>query len=311
MRFLGLNWSIYGLPFSGCVQSSFYTTDNYRLRNLIFIAGGPLMNALFLVIGIALIYLASPPIQVELLVAWIFANGWLFVHALTPNMIKSYGQMIPNDGLCLWRIVHQSDDEIRRIVAQCVTTRDLKLDNAATEKMSVEELLVKHQAAPENIVYLWHLTERFRVGNDPRYLEQVMKLITFPQVPEHVVVDLIDTCLTWQLHLGPPENPAFSDELSQRLLEKDNNVSTRGTRGSVLVNIGRVAEGRAILQEVLDQTQSNVDKGYSLVFLALAFEAEGNLNEARAHAIVAKETDPGNASLKRVARLLEPKQRRS
>jgi hypothetical protein len=308
IRFLGLNWLIHGLPFSGGVHSTIESPEHYRLRRVALVAGGPGANALLLAIGIAATFFV-PTTETEpilILVGWMFANGYLCINNLTPRMVRSCGQMVPNDGLIIAQTMKQSDDDIRRVVAASVLARDLHLDIATAQSISTDELLARHQAEPRNIAFLWNLTNRFHTLFDPRYPEYVMKLLALPDFPEASIPNLIDECLTWQLHLGPPSKPEVADELSQRLLKLDDTISTRGTRGSVLVNIGRFAEGKAILQDVLDRTEANTDKSYSLIFLALAKEAEGDLHEARGHALLAREIDPNNSALKRVDHLLEP-----
>ncbi len=69
--------------------------------------------------------------------------------------------------------------------------------------------------------------------------------------------------------------------IGQMLLDAlDNSVTCLGTRGSVLIDIGRIKEGRAILEEVLAKTESTIDKCYSHVVLAQAEEKGGNRKRA-------------------------------
>jgi len=99
------------------------------------------------------------------------------------------------------------------------------------------------------------------------------------------------------------------DELSLELLEADPaNISIRGTRASVLVDLGRIDEGNAMLKEVLEKTTSTIDKTYANIFLALAEKQRGKLESAHEYARNAAKTDPGCPALKRVSDLLSPAQ---
>jgi hypothetical protein len=140
--------------------------------------------------------------------------------------------------------------------------------------------------------------------NDPRLGDCLWKLAALPDVPPHVASELIDNFITNQLSVGPPFQPETTDALSAKLLDLEDSITNRGTRGSILVDLGRIEEGRMMLKEVLIKTTSRIDKIYVHIFLALAAKAEGNLALAREHAEKAAKIDPTCPALKRVSDLL-------
>jgi len=191
-----------------------------------------------------------------------------------------------------------------------VRTRSMTVDLDEIEVMSISELEAKHGADPANSPVLMILIGKLREIYDPRHLDYLLKLIELPMSKE-VIVEFIDAGITQQLNQGPFDRPEIMDQLSQRLLALDDTVSTRGTRGSVLVDLGRTDEGYAMLQDVIWKTESEFDKVYVHIFLALVQKQRGNTPAAREHAHEARKFGPDCPALQRVADLLEPDQRQS
>lgn len=79
--------------------------------------------------------------------------------------------------------------------------------------------------------------------------------------------------------------PAYlheADKWSRRALEiAPGFITLKGTRASVLADLGRFAEAKPLLTEVFEQSESNIDKGTASVYLALCARAEGDLITAR------------------------------
>jgi predicted Zn-dependent protease len=100
-------------------------------------------------------------------------------------------------------------------------------------------------------------------------------------------------------------NSAEMDQLSQELIAANpGNISVMGTRGSILVDIGQIDEGKAMLIQVLEKTESLFDKSYTNIFLALAEKKQGNLEMARDYAERSAKLGPNCLALKRVSDLL-------
>jgi hypothetical protein len=311
-RFLNTDWFIYGLPFSGSVHSSLYSTNHYRTRRGVVIAAGPLANAILLAAAVVAIdCLSTSPSQQNLLMGCIIANGCLLGYSVIPRMVRSYGKSTPNDALNFWRTLRYSDEEVRTFVRHAEITRANRAEIALAEGLTLDEFLTRAEAGSPSMITLALAVEKLHAANDERYPAYALRLINRPELKNDQVAAIIDSCLTWQLHQGPPNDSSQSDELSRRLLELEDTVSTRGTRGSVLVDIGRIDEGKAILLDVLAKTKSAIDTAYSNIFLALAERQLGNLDLAREYAHSAAKADSTCPALQRVADLLDPSERRS
>jgi predicted Zn-dependent protease len=58
-------------------------------------------------------------------------------------------------------------------------------------------------------------------------------------------------------------------------------IALRGTKGSLLVELGRVEEGVSILEEVYKGSRSEMDQGIAALYLAIAAQNSGDTKGAR------------------------------
>jgi hypothetical protein len=298
-RLLGVRWVINSAPTCGLAHVSFPEAAYYRARQCWMIACGPLVNLLLLSIGL-LILLCGGTLHSPLLLGWCMAQGLLFAISVIPRVMLVSDTRRPNDALLFWQTLRLSDEEVLHRAQIGKIAR--RLDEAApfARSATLAELIERHEANPNDLPILWHLAYRLSESSDPREGTYFGKLADHPEFPEKDAVLALDIHLTQQLHVGPPEDHERADRLSQRLLALSNSISTRGTRGSVLVDLGRVEEGKRLLAE----TSSKMDRAYANAFLALAAKAEGQLDAARKHAAAARKTDPASPVLARVTDLL-------
>jgi hypothetical protein len=303
-NFLGFRWMVYSIPLSGLVRASFFTTSYYRLRTCWMIVAGPLINILGVVPAFLLIDQSNSARWTNLLVSWLFANRSVLLYTVLPRTYRYAGRSLPNDGLLVWHTLCYSDQDVERFVRHAVQTRELKDKAGLAETLSLPELLDRHEADPMDLIFLWHAVNKMNEENDSRYLQYTLKLLSSPQISEKSKADLIDSCLTWQLHAGPPMENETIDRLSLQLLAYDDSITARGTRGSILIDLDRVEEGKVILKDVLEKTKSPVDKSYANTFLALAEKRQGNIDLARFYAREALKSDPHAVVLKRIPDLL-------
>jgi hypothetical protein len=303
-RFLGFTWHICSVPMSGRVHGSFSSASHYRLRRCLFILGGPLVNLIFLGAGLICFNLYQRDQQPDFLLGWIAANCILCVTSLLPMKFRSAGKMHPNDAMLFAQALRYSDSEIAHFVEAASFRLGFGKDHQLATKMPTEELISRYTMDPGNLAFGVALVDKLHASDDELYLTILLKILDQPRAKGQFATQLIDSYLTWQLNRGPSDQPETMEKLSMRLLTEDHGISAKGTRGSVLIDRGRIGEGKAILEEVLAQTTSTIDKTYSNIFLALAAKSEGNLALARNHAAAAAKIDPACPALRRVGDLL-------
>jgi len=307
-RFIGFPWKIYSAPLSGSVHASFYTTRLYRFRQCWMIACGPMTNLFLLLTTVAWLAFEDSSETPFYLTGWCLANGLLLLGTVPP--FQWYHRPTRyNDGMLFLKTLKYSESEIQSYVNAALLRRELSLNSL--EGMSLADLLSNSKRHPETVVFLWEITNRMHASSDLRYQDYVLKLVDHPKMQSKYLEIIIDTYLTWQLHQGPSSNPEVTDALSLRLLRENDCISTRGTRGSILIDQGRIEEGKTMLEKVLAQTDSMVDKVYSNVFLALAAKATGDLDLASNYALTARTLDSANPVIHRLSNLLVPLSRES
>jgi hypothetical protein len=147
---------------------------------------------------------------------------------------------------------------------------------------------------------------------DSRGKEYVLRLADHPNIPRMNLVRFLDSYITRALDRGPLDPSEFYDRISEKLLQADrDSITARGTRGSVLVEIGRIEEGKTMLQKVRTQTTATIDKTYANIFLALAEKRSGHLEAASEYAKAAAKFNPQCPALKRISDLLPVNQESS
>jgi len=275
------------------------------LKRCVLIAAGPALNVLLLVVAWVLADSADSQSWSSVWVGLIFANGILLFYSIPPRTFPEGSIVRINDGLLFYRTIRLTDEDIRNSVAQSEIARRFLKEARELQGLTLSELVVRHEANPDSLAVLWVSATQLQQANDPRYLNLGLKLIDHPDLNKTHLPALIDEYLTWQLNHGPPENFERAHQLSAQLLEIEDTISARGTRGAILIDIGRVEEGKKMLTEVLAKSSSAMDQTYSNIFLALAFKTEGDIARARDHARAAVTLNPTAPALGRVAELLK------
>src|SRR5439155_26562770 len=80
--------------------------------------------------------------------------------------------------------------------------------------------------------------------------------------------------------------------------------NTGGTRGCVLVLLGQVEEGKALLEEAMRDLDEADPKAFCACFLAVAAARQGRLEEARAYVEAAEKLDPRSVAMPKALKAL-------
>jgi len=94
-----------------------------------------------------------------------------------------------------------------------------------------------------------------------------------------------------------PEADKYSRELAEA---KPNDSNVLATRGSILVELGRVDDGLKILQSVYEREQCPFNRGLAAAFMALGYARRSDLESARHWVRLAREVDPDCVPLERI-----------
>ncbi len=234
-----------------------------------------------------------------------FLSSKNFRYTTLGTLIPFKGGALPNDGMNILKNFSLTDEEITQRCFEASLQRSLPSEKEAMSKLSIDESIARYYGTSESLVTLVLLVDKMVDANDSRRNEYVAKMVAHSGIRPRNLGKFLDGYITGQLIKGLITGNPYFDELSQKLAEiEKNTITSRGTRGSVLIDLGRIEEGKAMLEDVLDKTTSTIDKTYANIFLALAAKQQSNLTLAREHAEKASKIDPACPALKRVSDLL-------
>ena len=92
-----------------------------------------------------------------------------------------------------------------------------------------------------------------------------------------------------------------ADKWSELALQlQPENLSLKGTRGAILIEQGNYNEGEVLLKEVLEKSESDIDKGVASLFLALCEKHRNDVKAAIRLARRAKRIYPVPWLLRRI-----------
>lgn len=306
IRLLGFDWHLYSTAFCGAVYSSLYSKHFYRLRRCLVIIAGPGANLFAGAPAFYLIDFGHFTRFTPLPITWLFINIYLAFTSFSPVEMRPTEGGLKRDISVIWKTLFLSDKEIQEFVQSAALTRAYLERSTEIEALTLPQLLILHESDPQNAALLCHVFHRMQKETDSRQGDYLQKLAILPSLPRAYAIQVIDGYITHQLALGPPTQPEPTAQLSAQLLDWTDTLTHRGTRGSVLVDLGRIEEGQIMLKDVLIKTTSTVDKTYANIFLALAEKQQGHLDLARDYAAKAAKIDPHCPALRRVADLLPP-----
>jgi hypothetical protein len=141
-----LEWRLW--PVGGFMFATHPSTRNFRVRQFLFVAGGPFMDAVILVVGYQLIlaggvspaFLESPggPFVCSFF-AWV---AMAFLGNLIPATVSINGQTLWSDARWLWMLGTKSRQRIMELLAQ------LHCQYAREQLADIQEFLSPHRGRP-------------------------------------------------------------------------------------------------------------------------------------------------------------------
>jgi hypothetical protein len=304
-RFLGFPWEVYSFPLSGTVWAFTTNPHRYRTRCVAISAAGP-ATSLFLASagGLALLWPAGL-VAHGLLWGWVAANTFLFLATAIPIKITYGGKPGINDGINIIRHLSLTDNGVRE---RCLTAAfELAVFRAQStaNDISLAEAVARHETARDDIGLLVLTAFKAIEEKSPVQYPILLELARHPATPKKKLATILDSHLTSVLGEGRAVPAGYLDEASALLVRAaDNSLTARGTRGSVLVELGRFEEGRCLLEAVVGESKNKTDQAYAHIFLALAAKGEGNPSLAQEQARQAAVADPDCPALGRVRNIM-------
>ena len=302
-RFIGFPWEVYNVPISGSVLVYFTNPQRYRARLVLMIAAGPSVSLVSALVGAGMWRSGFENASAAVFVVWSLVNAYFFVRTSIPFSGAVRAGISQTDGSRILHVLKLTDQQVAQQVNQARLNLELAPERAIMERLSVNDAIARYESRPEQLATLLGVLNKLIDAEDDRQFVYLKIILKWPGVREDLLTVMLDEFLTNHLIAGTV-NSAM-EEFSRSLIELSKySITSLGTHGSVLIDLGRVEEGKSILREVLDRSEAQIDKAFAHTFLALAAVRDGKRDEAYQHARDAASVDPACPALVRVSNLL-------
>ena len=285
------------LPFLGRVQP--YPVVNYRWYAwVLFRSGGVVGNVAVICLVAALDAIAAPKQAGEFLGPIAFAQLCVIVSALVPMRVSVDGARRPTDGMHLLQMSWKRRD----YAAEARAAHAMWLSHYGNGSPQPTMTLASARV-------LYHLSRTDRATDEEArrdFREALLRELERGHLVREERILALDALVTDGLISGDRAVRASLDEWSRQALELGPELPTLlGSRGAVLVELGRFEEGKALLAPIAASTQAKpFDALMTQAFLASAERALGNEAAARQFATGARTTAEAIQVTPRLAAML-------
>jgi peptidase M50-like protein len=261
------------LPFGGMV-AAFPLLISRKYWMLAFTLGGVLGNfALVAVLALLALIGAVEERGNFTLHAVVAAQFFLIAGSLLPYWVKIDGVRVPSDGLgvLLLPLLETRGG---------LTEEGLVYRHMLASYVGPGNLQPAFSSAAPRIVYQVHLVDKYAGGATLQAYREALEQELTGDLSRGEELLVLDSLITTGLITGEPGFRARLDEWSLRSLQLGPEIETlRGSRGSVLVELGRWEEGKVMLAKLAPAAES-FDLFMIQAYLARAERALGNSSEA-------------------------------
>lgn len=305
-RLRGTNWEVKALPFGGLTVMSSPQQHGYRLRNFLSVLAGPASHALLL---LPLFMLKESDVAQRNDIIWelssaLFAVNVIYLIAnLIPFKTTSVMGEVGSDGWQLLKIPFLSASELEERLASYYAQESLdayRLHDIATAKWWAAEGLKRYPNNPHALIGFGFV--EVQLGEFARARESFTLALQSPaNVKPALKFMALNNIAYVDLSLRDPLLLPEADDYS---LAAYKNAPWQpeivGTRGAVLVELGQIAEGIALLKKAMAAQDDVRGKAADACHIAIAEKRRGNLVESQRYLDAASALDPECVLIPRV-----------
>ncbi len=296
--FGGLHWQFRAIPFGGCVHGAPRDTRQYRLKESVFVLGGPLANVALLAVAIWVL-----PVEQVLdsgvfkgftpATMFLLSNVTLLAYSLWPYRIESRHGKIPNDILLLWETWRRPRAEVKQLPANCYLLEAQESQRRGCWEEASKWIEEGLRLFPNNYWLEWMQASNFvhlKQYADAR--QAYVLLLGRYSETEEIRYTLLNNIAYVDTLIGNPELLVEADAYSRMVVEKMPwNFYFKGTRGSVLVELGQIDEGLKLLRQALKQHTEPQGQALNACYIGIGEARRGNLTESHEFFSMARRLD--------------------
>jgi tetratricopeptide (TPR) repeat protein len=296
----GLRWQFRALPFGGFAYAAPRTTAYYRLRNSVFILGGPLVNLMLVALSIGSTFDGEKRLYEALsqglspVAVLFFANAGLLLYSVCPAEFTTARGKIANDALLLWRTWRTSKSEIEKAslvwhyweAEHCRSQR--KFSEAETWIANGLEQYPNNFVLESQRALLLDAKGEFLAGFElsEKLLARSNEFPTYEPI-------LLNNVAYFGVCTRNPHLLERADVTSREALDRMPWLACiKGTRGAVLLRLGRCDEALKLLREAFTAHDDRISRALSACWLAEAYLRMDEPTQAKRYLAVARRADP-------------------
>jgi len=299
-RLWGSRWQFRAVPVaSGCAYVGTLETPWYRLKHSVIFSGGPLANALLIVVALALspaedvlngtVFDHFSPTKMLLLV-----NAVMLIWSLWPREFRTQYGKGHSDGLGLWKAWSRPKSEIPEIPWNYYYMEGHELRHARHYSQAQHRVEEGLRRFPGNC-YLEILAAavQFDLKDYAAARTSYLRLMERFGESEEMRATFLNNVACADLRLRDSNLLEEADNNSRIALEKaPSSAHFKGTRGCVFIERGSLDEGTKLLLEVLREHREKTDKAACACYIGVAERLRGNVPESKRFFDLARALDP-------------------
>ncbi|HTH50235.1 MAG TPA: site-2 protease family protein [Candidatus Limnocylindria bacterium] len=308
-RILGVETVFHAIPISGNAWGALQNGSWSRVRSFGFTLGGPAVHVLL----VAAVLLCIPfgqlwqwePFRTGLapVAVFFYANVLLLAWSLFPRGAERASATDYSDGNLLAEAFFKKPDPELIEATRCLMEAVVLVEaGKLTEALSwLDRGLTRSSESLNLLSQRTHCLYELRRWEEAR--EEQLKLLARNDLPTESRAYLLNSIAYTDAILDREELLPEADRCSLEAMPSLGwHAGVKGTRGTVLMLLGRMDEGMPLLRESLEQTEEPEGKAENSCWLAMGYARLGELTEARKHVEEARRLAPDCILLARAER---------
>ena len=305
---LGYDFVFHAVPLGGYVLCTPRQLCFARLRYFLTVLAGPLTNGLLIIIAWHLLArVSSNNMSFHILAGFVDGNVFTLALCLFPRKCRINHERVPNDGLLALTIPFMSRKSLEAghsLTFYYEAMESLERDNLARAEHWLEKGVAEY---PGN---LWALVARASMLSHQHEFAEARELyigaLSQPESTKDFQAYLWNNVAWMDLMIATPPLLEEADQFSRQALEEIPWLSyAKGTRGSVLIELGRIDEGVPLVEQAFRENDKPRDKALNACYLAVAMIRRGDTSEGCQYIEEAKRRDRTCPLIERATRELE------
>lgn len=288
----GIVWEMRWVPFLGLASCGHTTRKWLRTKHMLMIAAGPAVTFAQFLCGVYFFDLGTgssgdgflPGREAFSMLGFIVVvwPAVTLLENLWPRKSLPYAVSVGSDGWQLMRTPFLKEAEIEETLVSTYVQEARFAAAGGTVEGALKCLELGLERYPSH--WLLHMNcaacylAQYKHSEAIAHFSKALESLSLPLSMRTRVLDQL-ACIP--LYSRETEFLKDADEWSLRALEiEPSSLTLKATRGAILVDLGRLQQGRALLEETFTGSTSDNDKYVCACFLALAASKEGEATKA-------------------------------